>query len=751
MSTFFINRPIFAWVIAIIIMLVGVLAILTLPVAQYPAIALPQVSISASYPGANAETLSNTVTQVIEQKMNGIDNLVYMSSQSQSSGSVQITLTFEAGTDSDIAQVQVQNKLQSATPQLPAVVQQLGIDVKKSSSSILMLPGFVSRDGSMSDAEIADYLVSNMQDSISRLPGVGDIQVFGSQHAMRVWLDPDKLVAYNLTIADVKNAILGQNMQVSAGQLGGTPQVKGQLLNIAITAQTQLETPEQFADILLRVNKNATDLRLGDVSTVELGQESYDMVAHYNGLPASGIAIYLSTGANALETSEHVREYLRSASEFFPEGLEVVYPYDTTPFVRISIHEVVKTLIEAIILVFIVMYVFLQNIRATLIPALAVPVVLLGTFGVLAGLGYSINTLTMFGMVLAIGLLVDDAIVVVENVERVMHEEHLPPKEASIKSMGQITSALVGIALVLSAVFVPMAFTAGSTGAIFRQFSVTIVSAMILSVIVALILTPALCATMLKPAQHKDSKDQRGFFGWFNRTFERGVDRYAGSVGGILRRGIRVFIIYLVLVAGMVYMFELIPSSFLPDEDQGVMMVEAQLPPGSTQDQSLHIMKIIEDYFLNEEKETVASIFSVCGFSFSGQGQNSLFAFVSLKDWGERNTPEKRVMAIAARAYQHFSQVRNATIFPIVPPAVSELGNSTGFDMQLQDMGSLGHVKLMEARDKFLQLAESEPYNQLMYNVRHNGKSDNPQYDVQVDLAKASAFGVTVSDIHDML
>ncbi len=571
MPNFFIDRPIFAWVIAIIIMLAGGLAILKLPVAQYPTIAPPAVTISATYPGADAKTVQDTVTQVIEQNMNGIDNLMYMSSNSDSTGTVQITLTFESGTDADIAQVQVQNKLQLAMPLLPQEVQQQGVSVEKSSSSFLMVVGVINTNGTMTQEDISDYVGANMKDAISRTSGVGDVQLFGSQYAMRIWMDPNKLNNFQLTPVDVINAIKAQNAQVAAGQLGGTPPVKGQQLNASIIAQTRLTSADEFSKILLKVNQDGSQVRLRDVAKVELGGENYDIIAKFNGKPASGLGIKLATGANALDTATAIRAELKKMEPYFPSGLKIVYPYDTTPFVKISIHEVVKTLAEAIILVFLVMYLFLQNFRATLIPTIAVPVVLLGTFAILAAFGFSINTLTMFGMVLAIGLLVDDAIVVVENVERVMAEEGLPPKEATRKSMGQIQGALVGIAMVLSAVFIPMAFFGGSTGAIYRQFSITIVSAMALSVLVALILTPALCATMLKPIQKGGHGEHKGFFGWFNRMFDKSTHHYTDSVGNILRSTGRYLLLYIIIVAGMAILFVRLPSSFLPDEDQGVV------------------------------------------------------------------------------------------------------------------------------------------------------------------------------------
>ncbi|OOL24481.1 multidrug efflux RND transporter permease, partial [Klebsiella aerogenes] len=630
MSKFFIHRPVFAWVLAIIMMIAGGLAIMQLPIAQYPTIAPPAVAISATYPGADAQTVQDTVTQVIEQNMNGIDNLMYMSSTSDSSGSVTITLTFQSGTDPDIAQVQVQNKLQLATPLLPQEVQQQGISVEKSSSSFLLVAGFISDNQSTTQDDISDYVASNIKDPISRLNGVGDVQLFGAQYAMRIWLDGNLLNKYNLTPVDVINQLKVQNDQIAAGQLGGTPSVKGQQLNASIIAQTRLKDPEEFGKVTLRVNADGSVVRLKDVARIELGGENYNVVARINGKPASGLGIKLATGANALDTATAIKAKLAELQPFFPQGMKVVYPYDTTPFVKISIHEVVKTLFEAIILVFLVMYLFLQNIRATLIPTIAVPVVLLGTFAVLAMFGYSINTLTMFGMVLAIGLLVDDAIVVVENVERVMVEDKLSPVEATEKSMEQIQGALVGIAMVLSAVFVPMAFFGGSTGAIYRQFSITIVSAMALSVLVALVLTPALCATMLKPAS-ADHHGKKGFFGWFNARFDQSVNHYTNSVSGILRGTGRYLVIYLLIVIGMAMLFVRLPTSFLPDEDQGVFLTMVQLPAGATQERTQKVLDSVSDYYLQKEKANVESVFTVNGFSFSGQGQNSGMAFVSLK------------------------------------------------------------------------------------------------------------------------
>ena len=700
MPNFFIDRPIFAWVIAIIIMLAGGLAILKLPVAQYPTIAPPAVTISATYPGADAKTVQDTVTQVIEQNMNGIDNLMYMSSNSDSTGTVQITLTFESGTDADIAQVQVQNKLQLAMPLLPQEVQQQGVSVEKSSSSFLMVVGVINTNGTMTQEDISDYVGANMKDAISRTSGVGDVQLFGSQYAMRIWMDPNKLNNFQLTPVDVINAIKAQNAQVAAGQLGGTPPVKGQQLNASIIAQTRLTSADEFSKILLKVNQDGSQVRLRDVAKVELGGENYDVIAKFNGKPASGLGIKLATGANALDTATAIRAELKKMEPFFPSGLKIVYPYDTTPFVKISIHEVVKTLVEAIILVFLVMYLFLQNFRATLIPTIAVPVVLLGTFAVLAIFGYSINTLTMFGMVLAIGLLVDDAIVVVENVERVMAEEGLPPKEATRKSMGQIQGALVGIAMVLSAVFIPMAFFGGSTGAIYRQFSITIVSAMALSVLVALILTPALCATMLKPIQKGGHGEHKGFFGWFNRMFDKSTHHYTDSVGNILRSTGRYLLLYIIIVVGMAFLFVRLPSSFLPDEDQGVFLSMAQLPAGATQERTQKVLDEMTDYFLTKEKDNVESVFAVNGFGFAGRGQNTGIAFVSLKDWSERPGAENKVEAITGRAMGTFSQIKDAMVFAFNLPAIVELGTATGFDFQLIDQGGLGHEKLTQARNQ---------------------------------------------------
>jgi multidrug efflux pump len=749
MSSFFIQRPIFAWVLAIILMMAGGLAILQLPIAQYPTIAPPAVAISATYPGADAQTVQDTVTQVIEQNMKGIDNLMYMSSTSDSAGGVTITLTFQSGTDPDIAQVQVQNKLQLATPLLPQEVQQQGISVKKSSSSYLLVAGFVSDNKALNQDDISDYVASNLKDAISRLNGVGDTQLFGAQYAMRIWLDPNLLNKFQLTPVDVVNQLKIQNNQIAAGQLGGTPAIGNQQLNASIIAQTRLKDPQEFGNVTLRVNQDGSVVHLRDVAQIELGGENYNTLARINGQPASGLGIKLATGANALNTAEAIKTKLAELQPFFPQGMHVVYPYDTTPFVKISIHEVVKTLFEAIVLVFLVMYLFLQNIRATLIPTIAVPVVLLGTFAILAAFGYSINTLTMFGMVLAIGLLVDDAIVVVENVERVMAEERLSPKDATIKSMEQIQGALVGIAMVLSAVFIPMAFFGGSTGAIYRQFSITIVSSMALSVLVALILTPALCATLLKPVSADHHAPKRGFFGWFNTRFDQSVNHYTDSVSRILRGTGRYLIIYVAIVVGMAVLFMRLPTSFLPEEDQGVFMTMVQLPSGATQERTQKVLDTMTNYYLNDEKANVESVFTVNGFSFSGQGQNSGMAFISLKPWDERSGEENHVEAIIKRATASFSHIKDAMVFPFNLPAIIELGTATGFDFELVDQAGLGHSGLTQARNQLLGMVKEHP--DVLVRVRPNGLEDTPQYKLNVDQEKAQALGVSISDINQTI
>ncbi|TLX53513.1 hydrophobe/amphiphile efflux-1 family RND transporter [Stutzerimonas nosocomialis] len=748
MSRFFIDRPIFAWVIALVIMLAGGLSILSLPVNQYPSIAAPAVGIAVNYPGASAQTVQDTVVQVIEQQLNGLDGLRYISSESNADGSMSITVTFDQGTNPDIAQVQVQNKLQLATPLLPQEVQQQGIRVTKAVRNFLVVIGVVSTDGSMDQRDLADYIVSNMQDPISRTKGVGDFQVFGSQYAMRIWLDPAKLNNFNLTPVDVRSAIQAQNVQVSSGQFGGLPAVAGQQLNATVIGKTRFQTPEQFRDILLKVNSDGSQVRLGDVATVELGGENYGVSAHFNGKPAAGLALRLATGANALDTVQGVRETIEQLEPFFPPGMEVVYPYDTTPVISASITGVMHTLLEAFVLVFLVMYLFLQNFRATLVPTLAVPVVLLGTFGVLAVFGYSINTLTMFAMILAIGLLVDDAIVVVENVERVMREEGLSPLEATRKSMGQIQGALIGIGVVLSAVLLPMAFFGGSTGVIYRQFSITMVSAMVLSVVMALIFTPALCATLLKPIEKGDHHAKGGFFGWFNRTFDRSVESYERGVKGVLKRKVPFLLLYVLIVGVMIVLFNRIPTAFLPDEDQGVLFAQVQAPTGSTAERTQRSIDAMREYLLEEEGDIVRSVFTVTGFSFAGRGQSSGIAFIGLKPWSERTNAEDSVFALAQRARQHFAGIRDASVIAFAPPAVMELGNATGFNFYLQDRAGVGQDVLKQARDQFLQLASQNP---VLMGVRANSLLDEPQYQLLIDDEKARVLGVALSDVNSTL
>ena len=745
MPHYFIDRPIFAWVLAILVMLMGGLAVLGLPVNQYPSIAPPAVNIAVNYPGASAQTVQDTVAQVIEQQLNGIDGLRYLRSESGSDGSMRITVTFDQGVDPDIAQVQVQNKLQLATPMLPQEVQQQGIRVTKASSNFLMVVSLISADGSMNNEDLSDFIISTVQDPISRTSGVGDFQVFGSAYSMRIWLDPEKLNRFHLTPVDVRNAISAQNVQVSGGQLGGAPAVPGQQLNATIIGKTRFETPEQFRSILLKVNSDGSQVRLGDVARVEMGAQNANFRALYNGQPATGIAIQLATGANALDTTRAVKQTIADLQPFFPPGVEVVYPFETAPVVSESISGVVHTLMEAIVLVFLVMYLFLQNFRATLIPTLAVPVVLLGTFGVLSAFGFSINILTMFAMVLAIGLLVDDAIVVVENVERVMAEEGLSPVEATRKSMSQIQGALIGIGLVLSAVFVPMAFFGGSTGVIYRQFAITIASAMTLSVLVALIFTPALCATILKPIPKGHNEEKRGFFGWFNRTFQRGVNRYERGVAAVLKRKAPFLLLYAVIVGAMIMLFGKLPSSFLPDEDQGVMFVQVLGPAGSTMERTQATIDQMREHLLTEEADVVQSVFTVTGFSFAGRGQNAGIAFVGLKPWAERADADQSVFALVERSMDHFESFRDAAVMAFAPPAVMALGNATGFNFFLQDNAGLGHEALMQARNQLLGLAAR---SEVLTAVRPNGLNDEPQYRLIIDDEKAQVLGVSLSDVN---
>ncbi|MBP2157016.1 multidrug efflux RND transporter permease AcrD [Erwinia rhapontici] len=748
MANFFIDRPIFAWVLAILMCLTGGLAIVSLPIEQYPDLAPPNVRITANYPGASAETLENTVTQVIEQNMTGIDNLMYMSSQSSNTGQATITLTFEAGTNPDEARQQVQNQLQTALRKLPQDVQSQGVTVNKTGDTNILMVAFVSTDGSMDKQDISDYVASNIQDPLSRIDGVGQVDAYGSQYAMRIWLDPDKLINYAMTTGDVVSAIESQNSQVAVGQLGGLPSVDRQALNATINSQSLLQTPEQFRAITLKVNQDGSVVTLGDVAQIELGAEKYDYLSRYNGMAASGLGIKLASGANELQTDTLVRARLDELSHYFPHGLKAEIAYETTPFVKASIEDVVKTLFEAVLLVFLVMYLFLQNFRATLIPTIAVPVVLLGTFGVLYTFGYSINTLTMFAMVLAIGLLVDDAIVVVENVERIMSEEGLSPREATRKSMGQIQGALVGIALVLSAVFIPMAFFGGTTGAIYRQFSVTIVSAMVLSVLVAMILTPALCATLLKPLAKGHHHGRRGFFGWFNRMFNRSADRYERGVGKILAKGGRWLLLYLALIGIMAFLFLRLPTSFLPLEDRGIFTTQVQLPPGSTLQQTMKVVEKVEKYYLTEEKDNVLSVFATVGAGPGGNGQNVARMFVRLKDWQDRTDSHNTAFTIIERATKAFEKINEAKVIASSPPAITGLGNSAGFDMELQDHAGLGHNALMNARNTLLEMTQKNPQ---LTRVRHNGLDDSPQLRIDIDQRKAQALGVSLDDINATL
>lgn len=747
MARFFIDRPVFAWVIAIIIMLAGVLALRSLPIEQYPKVAPPTVAISASYPGASAETVENSVTQVIEQRLTGIDNLRYFTASS-ADGSMSITLTFEPDADPDIAQVQTQNKVQGAVSQLPQEVQALGVTVTKSNDSFLLVVGIYSEDGNISSGDLGDTLVSTFREPVSRINGVGNVRIFGNQHAMRIWLDPAKLYSYNLTPLDVQNAVQVQNTDISAGQLGGMPAVAGQQINATVQAQSRLESIAQFERIILRVNTDGSQVRLKDVATLELGSESYDRLVRYKRKPASGMAISLATGANALETANLVKKKVAELSEYLPEGVKVVYPYDATPFIELSIKSVVHTLIEAIVLVFFVMLLFLQNFRATLIPTIAVPVVLLGTFAVLQVFGFTINVLTMFAMVLAIGLLVDDAIVVVENVERLMDEEGLSPKDAARKSMDQITGALIGIAVVLSAVFIPMAFFSGSAGAIYRQFSITIVSAMVLSVIVALVLSPSLCATLLKHEKGEKRLSDKGLFGSFNKYFNKGRDGYEKSTKFISNRTARFFVVYVLLVGGMMAIFMQLPGSFLPNEDQGTMYLMVNTPPSSTAERTLESVKQVEDYFLEQQDDSVEHLFTVVGFSFAGSAQNAALGFVGLKNWDERKEDHQSVFAIAQNAGGALQQIKDANAFAFFPPPIRELGNSSGFDVQLVDREGLGHEALMAARNQLLGAASQNPK---LTRVRPNGLSDVPQFKIDIDNEKAAALGLSLSEINKTL
>ena len=754
LSRFFLDRPVFAWVIAIILMVAGGLAIYNLPISQYPPIAPPSIAIDAYYPGASAETVEDSVTQIIEQKMTGFDKMLYLSAQSSSAGTSRIELTFAPGTDPDLAWAQVQNKLQLAMASLPDTVQRSGVKVSKSTRNWLILVGLVSEDGSMDGNDLRDYAQSNLEKVLARVPGVGEVETFGTQYAMRVWLNPARLTDYRVSVEEIIGAIQSYNVEVSAGQFGGAPAVWGQRLNATITVQSMLKSPEEFAYIPVRTNPDGSVVRIKDVGRTELGTETYDIQGYHNGRPSAVLAIRQAAGANALETADSIRGKLEEMSRFFPKGMKVVYPYDTTPFVRVAIKEVVKTLFEAVLLVFLVMFLFMGNMRATLIPTIAVPVVLLGTFGVLGLFGFSINMLTMFGVVLAIGLLVDDAIVVVENVERIMSEEGLSPREATRKSMDQITSALIGIGLVLAAVFGPMAFFGGSTGVIYRQFSVTVISAMLLSVLVALILTPVLCASLLRPAARREVKAKtilapfRLFFKGFDQIFNWMRDRYQGLVRRILRHKISYLLIYVVIVGALGFLFQRMPTAYLPDEDQGILLFQAMLPSGSTLEQTMEVLGEVRDYFMEDEKEAVMSVFTLAGRSFGGGGQNAGLGFIRLNDWELRDRPDLKVKAVAGRAMARFARIRNARVFAFAPPAVSELGTAVGFDFQLQDRGGLGHEKLMDARNQLLGMAAKD---QRLVRVRPNGMEDVAQYRIDVDWEKAGALGVPINSIHNAI
>ncbi len=744
MARFFIDRPIFAWVLAIGVMLVGALALRSLPISRYPQISPPSVSINATYAGASAQAVEDSVTQIIEQKLTGLDGLRYMTSKSSSQGTSSVQLTFEIGTDPDIAQVQVQNKLQQATPLLPQVVQNQGVTVTKSGDEMLLLVALTSDDTTLTATDLADYIGSTLQTPLSRVPGVGSVTLFGAQYAMRIWLDPARLMQYKLTPADVSSAIAAQNTQVSVGQFGALPAATGQQLNATITAQSRLQTAEQFRNILLLSTTAGATVRLRDVATVEVGSENYNFLARYNGRPAAGLMIYLATGANATDAAAAVKAEVLKLSSAFPAGMRADIAYDTTPFIEASIDEVVKTLIEAVALVLLVMYLFLQNWRATLIPTLTVPVVLLGTFALLSAFGYSINTLTMFALVLAIGLLVDDAIVVVENVERMMAEQGLSALEATRQSMQQITGALVGVAMVLSAVFLPMAFFGGSTGVIYRQFSVTIVSAMVLSVLVALVFTPALCATLLKPSSHGGSR----LFAPFNRLVDRATEGYASWVVKLLQRSGRFLLLYLALGAVMAFVFTRLPTSFVPEEDQGVLMVMATLPTGAMQQRTIAVLEQVERHFMNNEKAVVASAFSVAGFGMGSSGQNSGMAFIRLKPWAERTAADQTVAAIQGRAMRALSGIRDATVFALAPPSIPGLGSSAGFSLQLLDQNGQGQDKLLAAARLLVQRAGADAQLQ---GVRINGPEESAQYELDIDHAKAGALGVSVSDLNSVL
>ena len=753
-SRFFLDRPVFAWVIAIVMMSAGALAIRFLPVSRYPDLAPPTIMVMAYYPGASAETVENAVTQVIENKMTGLEGMIYLSSTSDNSGTCRIELTFKPGTDPDVAWSKVQNKLQLAMASLPQVVREHGVKVMKATRNYMMAIGIISEDGSMDKIDLMDYAKSNLEKILARVPGVGEVQVFGSEYSMRIWLDPHKLTSYGLTVEDVIMALRAYNVEVSAGQFGGAPAVKGQRLNASIIVQHYLKTPEEFRSIPLRTNPDGSIVRIKDVARVELGGERYDIKSWYNGKPSAMLVIRKEPGANSLKTAQRIKNKLAEMSRYFPPGLKVVYPYETAPFTRAAINEVYKALAQAIVLVFFVMLLFLGSVRATVVTTIAIPVVVLGTFACLGLFGFSINMLTMFAMVLAIGFLVDDAIVVVENVERIMAEEGLPPREATEKSMDQITSALIGIGLVLTALFGPIAFFPGSTGIIYRQFSLTICATTVLSVVVALILTPVLCASILKPIPkgHEAAEGApwplRPFLLWFDRVFFRLRDMIVGIVGHSLARSLRYIIVYILIVGGLAFILLRMPTGYLPDEDQGVLMVQVTLPSGSTLEQTEAVLDQVGDYFLTNEKEVVESFGCVAGVSVAGMGQNVGMGFVKLKEWKFRRKQEQRVWAVQQRAMRAFSKIKSAMVFAFPPPAIVELGNATGFDFELLDFSGQGHQALMAARNQLLSMAMQDPR---LIRVRPNGMDDVPEYKIDIDWDKAGAMGVPISSINNVI
>lgn len=754
LSKFFLDRPVFAWVVAIFIMLLGALAIYNLPVAQYPNVAPPSIVVTATYPGASAATVENSVTQVIEQKLTGLDRMLYLSATSDSAGNARIELTFAPGTDPDIAWTKVQNKIQPALASLPEVVQRTGVQVNKATRNYLLIVGLISEDGSMNAIDIGDYVRSNIESAIARVPGVGEVELFAKEYAMRVWLNPDRLVEYKLTVADVVAALKAHNVEVSAGQFGGAPALPGQRLNASIVVQNLLEDPEEFAAVPLRTNPDGSVVRVRDVGRTELGTAIYDVEVNYNGKPEGALAIRQMPGANALATANGVKKRLQELSRNFPPGLRVVYPYDTTPFVKVAIGAAVSSLFQAILLVFLVMWLFMGNIRATLIPTIAVPVVLLGTCAALWVFGFTINMLTMFALVIAIGLLVDDTIVVVENVERLMSEQGLSPYDATAKSMTEVTSALIGFCLGLSALFGPMAFFGGSTGIIYRQFSITVVTSMVLSVMVALILTPVLCANILKPvpkgheAADVGLRILRPFFLWFDRGFNRFRDFYVTLLGHALARQVRYVVIYVLIVGGLLWLFLRMPTSYLPDEDQGLLMTQIMLPTGATLEQTQAVADQVRDYYLTREKDAVASCMTIAGAGFSGRAQNNSMVFVKLREWKLRDRPDLRVFEVARRATAEFAKIRNARIFAFPPPAIAELGASQGFECQLVDRAGGGHQALMQARN---QLRDMAMQDSRLVNVRPNGMEDVPEYRVDVDWEKVGTQNLAIATVHNTI